>query len=181
VIAVVKADPHRRSFLGFVTKLLMAGIGLMVAVPAIGYFVSPLRKRSTKEGTERSFADAGSLSDIPLGAWKLVSLETVEQDGWKKTRIRRAIWVLRQSDKDQGIAVLSSICPHLGCPINWHPGQSSFICPCHGGLFNAEGKQTGGPPPRSMDSLDFEVRGGRLWVRWQDFKIGVADRVVVSV
>jgi len=23
-----------------------------------------------------------------------------------------------------------------------------------------------------MDPLDFEVRDGRLWVRWQDFQIG---------
>lgn len=31
-----------------------------------------------------------------------------------------------------------------------------------------------GPPPRGMDALDWEVRGDRLFVRWQDFKIGVA-------
>jgi hypothetical protein len=32
-----------------------------------------------------------------------------------------------------------------------------------------------------MDPLEFEVRAGRLWVRWQDFKIGVAEHVPVSV
>jgi hypothetical protein len=31
-----------------------------------------------------------------------------------------------------------------------------------------------------MDALDYEVRADRLWVRWQDFKIGVADRVPVT-
>jgi hypothetical protein len=44
----------------------------------------------------------------------------------------------------------------------------------------AVGRRTGGPPPRSMDLLPFEVRSGRLWVRWQDFKPGVADRVPVT-
>jgi hypothetical protein len=32
-----------------------------------------------------------------------------------------------------------------------------------------------------MDPLEFEVRQGRLWVRWQDFKIGVPERIAVSV
>jgi hypothetical protein len=28
---------------------------------------------------------------------------------------------------------------------------------------------------------EFKVLNGHLWVRWQDFKIGVADRVPVSI
>jgi hypothetical protein len=32
-----------------------------------------------------------------------------------------------------------------------------------------------------MDSLNKEVRSGRLWVRWQDFKIGVKDSIAVNV
>ena len=78
------------------------------------------------------------------------------------------------------MTVLSSICPHLGCPINWIADKDQFNCPCHGGIFNADGAHVGGPPPRSMDTLDFEVRAGRLWVRWQDFKIGVPQRVPVT-
>jgi hypothetical protein len=31
-----------------------------------------------------------------------------------------------------------------------------------------------------MDPLEFEVRDGRLWVRWQDFRIGVAQHVPVE-
>jgi Rieske Fe-S protein len=172
---------HRRRFLGFCTEMLLALIGFLVAIPAVGYFVGPLRRKSGVEGNDTIFQDAGPLSDIPVRQWRLLSVEMVHQDGWKKTRVKHAIWVRRQDDSDKGITVLSSICPHLGCPINWHPDQSQFVCPCHGGIFNAEGEHTGGPPPRAMDPLQFEVRAGRLWVRWQDFKIGVAQRVPVSV
>ena len=49
------------------------------------------------------------------------------------------------------IEVLSSICPHLGCPLNWHPDHAEFVCPCHGGVFDAHGRHVAGPPPRSMD------------------------------
>ena len=172
---------NRRRFFGLLTNLLMAVIGLLVAIPAFGYFFGPLRRRSEEEGGGTTFQDAGPLTDIPVRQWRLLSVEMVHQDGWKKTRVRHAIWVRRQDESDQGITVFSSICPHLGCPINWHPDQSQFVCPCHGGIFDAEGQHTGGPPPRAMDPLEFEVRAGRLWVRWQDFKIGVAERVSVSV
>lgn len=172
---------NRRRFLGFLTNSVMTVIGLFVAIPAVGYFISPLRRRAGDGDAEAAFQDAGPLSDIPIGEWRLLSFEMVFQDGWKKTRAKRAVWVRRQDKGEQGITVLSSICPHLGCPINWHPNQSEFICPCHGGIFNNSGKHTGGPPPRSMDSLEFQVRAGRLWIRWQDFKIGVAERIPVNV
>jgi Rieske Fe-S protein len=152
-----------------------------VSIPVIGYFFSPLRRRSGDEGAGAAFQDAGRLADIQVGQWRLLSVEMVHQDGWKKTRVKHAVWVRRQDESEQVITVFSSICPHLGCPINWHPDQSQFICPCHGGIFDADGQRTGGPPPRGMDSLEFEVRAGRLWVRWQDFKIGVAERIPVNV
>jgi Rieske Fe-S protein len=172
-------DTTRRGFLGFLTSLLMGLIGLLIAVPAIAYFVAPLLRKTVAESGATTFHDAGPLSDIPVGEWRLVSLEMVQQDGWRKTRAKHAVWV-RRLDKEK-LTVLSSICPHLGCPINWHADREQFNCPCHGGIFDVSGKRTGGPPPRSMDPLDYEVRAGRLWVRWQDFKIGVADRVAVNV
>jgi Rieske Fe-S protein len=174
-------ETSRRRFLGFFTNLLMVAIGLIVAIPAFGYFLSPIRRKSETEGGDAAFQDAGLLSDIPVGEWRLLSLEMIHQDGWKKRRVKHAVWIRRQDKGEEAITVLSSICPHLGCPINWHPDQSQFVCPCHGGVFNQKGERTGGPPPRAMDSLEFEIRAGRLWVRWQDFKIGVAERIPVNV
>jgi Rieske Fe-S protein len=177
------AEPgtSRRRFLGILTNLLMATIGLVIAIPALGYFFAPLRRKSGGDEAGATFQDAGPLADIRIGEWRLLSIEMVHQDGWRKTRVKHAVWVRQHGEGDQGVTVFSSICPHLGCPINWHPDQTQFNCPCHGGLFNADGQHTGGPPPRSMDPLEFEVRAGRLWVRWQDFKIGVAERIPVNV
>lgn len=177
---MTESGTSRRRLLGLFTNLLMAILGLIVAVPALGYFFAPLRRRSGTEGGA-TFQEVGPVSDIPMDQWKLLSVEMVNQDGWRKTSVKHAVWVRRHGQGDGGITVLSSICPHLGCPINWHPDQAEFICPCHGGIFNADGHRTGGPPPRSMDALEFEIRADRLWVRWQDFKIGVAERVPVNV
>ena len=177
---MTNVQTHRRGFFGLLTDLVLGAIGLLILIPAIRFFLSPLFAKDGA-GAGPAFLDAGPLPDIKPGEWRLVTVEKAHQDGWKTSKVRHAIWVRRQGEGDQGITVLSSICPHLGCPINWHPDETRFFCPCHGGIFDVDGRQTGGPPPRSMDPLEYEVRAGRLYVRWQDFKIGVAERISVSV
>jgi menaquinol-cytochrome c reductase iron-sulfur subunit len=172
---------NRRWFLNLFTTLVLGITGLLVAIPAFAYLWSPLRRKRGAKDARGAFVDVGPLSAIAPGEWRLLSVDVVHEDGWEKTRTRHGIWVRLAAGESDQISVLSSICPHLGCPINWHPDQSQFICPCHRGMFDASGKHVGGAPPRGMDPLDFEVRDGRLFVRWQDFKIGVAERIPVSV
>jgi Rieske Fe-S protein len=172
--------PDRRRFWAVCTDLLLLAIGLLLAIPAVAYFLSPLWARRNGARAEGGFVDAGPLADLPIGEWRLVPLDIRHQDGWKQSVARRAVWVRRTGRTDHDVAVLSPICPHLGCPIDWLQAKDQFHCPCHGGTFDRTGRRTAGPPPRPMDPLDHEVRAGRLWVRWQDFKIGVAQRVPVT-
>jgi menaquinol-cytochrome c reductase iron-sulfur subunit len=150
-------------------------------VPAIAYVWSPLRKKAGDENAGDGFSDAGVVADLPVGSWQLVSIEVVRQDGWEKTRTGRGVYVRRSGEAGKEIGVLSPICPHLGCSISWQSEGDQFTCTCHKGAFDANGTLVSGPPPRGMDTLESEIRGGRLWVRWQDFKIGVPDRTSVEV
>jgi len=50
-----------------------------------------------------------------------------------------------------GFLALSDVCPHLGCKVHWDANNSEFICPCHDGVFDAEGNPTKGPP-KDMDA-----------------------------
>lgn len=106
-------------------------------------------------------------------------MEVVHRDGWEKAHSRHGVWVKRGKDPKVPIDVLSSICPHLGCPLNWHPNLAEFVCPCHGGTFNADGVHIAGPPPWSMDPLKHRVENDRLLVKWQDYETGVAERIPV--
>lgn len=176
---MVERGQPRRRFLQRCTDVLLAVIGLLIAVPSLGYLAAPLWRRRTGQ-TPGALTDLGSLDAVPLGEWKLLSLEVVHQDGWTKTRQKHSVWVRRNGSEEKDISILSPICPHLGCPISWIAERSEFLCPCHGGIFDAEGRRRAGPPPRRMDPLPYEVRNGRLWVRWQDFKIGVAEQTPVQ-
>jgi menaquinol-cytochrome c reductase iron-sulfur subunit len=174
--------PSRRGFLGFLTILVMAAIGLLVAIPAVAYVWAPMRRKGEADYSEEGFADAGALADFPVGQWRLVSLEVVRRDGWEqKARTQHAVWVRRSGKEDTPATVLSPICPHLGCPIEWHSNRSEFACPCHKGTFTIDGQVVGGPPPRAMDPLLAKVRAGRLLVQWREFKNGVAEHVPVDL
>src|SRR6266542_4710221 len=105
-------NTDRRWFLGFFTGLLMVVIGLLVAIPAVGYFLAPLRRKLGRTGD--GYYDVGPLADMPIGEWRLLALEMVHEDGWKQTRVRYSVWVRRRGQGDRDITVLSSICPHLG-------------------------------------------------------------------
>jgi menaquinol-cytochrome c reductase iron-sulfur subunit len=175
------ATTHRRWFLSFLTKVVLTVLGLCLALPALGYLWAPLRRKAASGEEGGGFVDAGAVTDFPLGEWRIRTVDVVHENGWETTRVGRAVWVRRNGTGDEAFTILSPLCPHLGCPINWSSGQSQFVCPCHGGTFNANGKVIAGPPPRDMDNLNFEVRAGRLWVQWQDFKIGARERVPVTV
>ena len=153
-------------------------IGASVAVPAVGYVTAPLRRGDQGAG---EMVDLGPLTAVAMGQWVLLPLDLVQQDGWEQVRQRHSVWVRRTGTEASEVAVLSPICPHLGCPINRAEGESGFRCPCHGGTFDADGRYVSGPPPRSMDALPFEIRDGHLLVRWTDYKIGVAERVPVQL
>jgi len=55
---------------------------------------------------------------------------------------------------------ISTRCMHLGCPVRFVEASARFICPCHGGVYDFEGKHTGGPPVRPLDRFYTRVRNG---------------------
>ena len=56
---------------------------------------------------------------------------------------RTAAWLRR--DSDASFTAFSVNCTHLGCPVRWFAEPKLFLCPCHGGVYNADGTVAGGP------------------------------------
>lgn len=57
-------------------------------------------------------------------------------------------WLVRTPE---GFFALRSVCPHLGCPPEWKAQEQTFVCPCHGSRFSAEGRLRQGPALRALD------------------------------
>jgi len=52
---------------------------------------------------------------------------------------------------------LSATCSHLGCRVRWDAPRKQFLCPCHGGTYDRDGKVVAGPPPRGLDPVNVRL------------------------
>lgn len=68
--------------------------------------------------------------------------------------------------KGNGYRAMSAVCTHLGCTVN--PDEkagSGFRCPCHGSVFDDDGRVLEGPAPAPLPCYAVSMaRDGRLVV-----------------
>ncbi len=70
---------------------------------------------------------------------------------------------------------LSSVCPHLGCRVHWEANNNRFFCPCHNGVFDADGVATAGPPAAEGQKLPhytLQIIEGALYIEMPTSSIG---------
>jgi Rieske Fe-S protein len=59
----------------------------------------------------------------------------------------------------------SAVCTHAGCPVQYDQANVQFVCPCHGGLYDARtGQVLQGPPPAPLQRIPVQVVAGQLRV-----------------
>jgi menaquinol-cytochrome c reductase iron-sulfur subunit len=165
----------RRSFLGALLGVGAAAVGALLSVPLIRLVLHPLL-RTTTPATWSDIGPVDEFSSLTGPTKKSILVEQL--DGWRKIVSENVVYVIK--DADGALAVLSSVCPHLGCSLPWVSDKSEFICPCHIGRFAPDGKLLGGPPPRAMDRLESRVENGVLQVHYQYFRQLVPYKEVIG-
>jgi menaquinol-cytochrome c reductase iron-sulfur subunit len=169
--AKVAVPAGRRSFLMAMFAVSAAVVGGLLAVPLFRFAVFPLRKTDVAG----DWSDVGPVSDFASLTAPVAKTITLERrDAWQTTSSQTAVYVLPA--KDGVLKILSPVCPHLGCSVQWQDAQNKFVCPCHSGSFALDGERIGGPPPRSMDALESKVEDGTLKVRYQYFRQLVSNQ-----
>ena len=160
----------RRKFFEWVTRAAAGVIGLSLAIPLVGYVISPALKRRDKPWVE-----VGGVSDLTAGEPKQLEYVATIRDGYVETKTQKAVWAVKQSDGE--VTVFSPICTHLGCGFRWNGEERKFKCPCHGSVYDVSGHVVAGPAPRSLDTLPSKVDNGRLHVMYKEFKSGVREQI----
>ena len=153
-----KTGSSRRSLLRWATIALGGVATTALGIPIVGYVLGPLLRRRPDE-----WVDAGSVDSYVVGQTKLVSMTNPVGRPWDGASGRVSAYVRRQA-RDRFI-VFAVNCTHLGCPVSWFPQSGLFLCPCHGGVYYADGARASGPPPRGLYKLPHEVTKGRLRIR----------------
>ena len=62
------------------------------------------------------------------------------------------------------LRAFSAICTHLDCTVQYREDRQDIYCACHNGVYDLNGKNVSGPPPRPLDPLKLNVRGDQIIV-----------------
>ena len=179
-VAAARQEPPlpaytRSRFLEASTVGIGAAIGAVVTLPVLGFTVLPSFTNVASHDV-----DLGPIDNFPQGEYVIASYLSNPQAGEVS---RRTAFVRNNGPADSGepsFTVLYSRCVHLGCPVQPNGPiderarkdvngvelrpvlAQSFGCPCHGGLYDAEGNRRAGPPVRSLDRYTFSIKRGNL-------------------
>ncbi|MEZ6116223.1 MAG: Rieske 2Fe-2S domain-containing protein [Pirellulaceae bacterium] len=187
-----KDDPPRR---GFIIQFLTGAIG------ACGFgargagnlvFLNPIAKKKDSAGAKGKRDEDGFV--LLAG----VTVESLPEDGtpvackvfddkidaWNRFSNVEigTVWIRRLDENN--ILAFSSICPHLGCAVDYRQTDRDFFCPCHTSSFDLEGNKTNSIPPRGMDQLQVKTKpdtGDQIWLKYETFHLlTIAEKIPVS-
>ena len=77
-----------------------------------------------------------------------------ENSDWQNAANAR-VWVKRDS---LGVMALVATCTHLGCEVNYHPEKKEWLCPCHGSIYDVEGRPISGPASKDLPRVAVELK-----------------------
>lgn len=137
---------RRRTFLSW------AGLGWLVSrVPAVfTAFLAACTGQSAK--SDNGLQTVGTIADL-------------DAKGVLKTESPAPILVIRSPADPKTLIAVNSTCTHQGCLVNWNAERKSFICPCHGAAYGADGSVQKAPAPKPLTTYPVQIDGQNVQVK----------------
>jgi menaquinol-cytochrome c reductase iron-sulfur subunit len=158
---VAESLPVRRPFFRRLTYFLGAVAAALAGIPFVGYLFSV-------RGSQTLWVPLGPVEKFPRGETRLVTFDNPLGTAWDGMTGNTGVYVRyegKDGDKKDQFRVFASNCAHLGCPVTFFPESGLFMCPCHGGVYYADGERASGPPPRGLYHCVWRVQDGQLEVQ----------------
>jgi len=138
----------RRRFLNGLLRAAGAALGGLLAYPVVRYIVPP---RVPEARTRR--VTAAREDEVP-------------RDDFKIFPIGGAPGILIHME-DGEYRAFSAVCTHLGCTVQYRQDRKDIWCACHNGVYDLEGRNVSGPPPRPLERYAVHLDQGELLVERQ--------------
>jgi len=171
------APIERREFLKSAACVALGGCCLAAPIVAgIGVITGPLRLEGPPVEVKLATLDTLQIRGAP----KLFQIIADRRDAWTQfpKQAIGAVFLLRKSETE--VVAFHAACPHLGCSVEFRDEIAAFYCPCHDSHFSRNGEVEGPSPSlRGLDTLEVELRGSEVWVKFQNFKAGIREKVAV--
>lgn len=139
-------QPARRRFL----ELLLGG-GVLTSVAS---FVYPVVRFLIPPAVADLGGDevvAAKIGDLKLNTGKIFRFGT-----------RPGLLMLNAEGEYKA---LSATCTHLSCTVQYRSDLQQIWCACHNGIFDQNGRNVSGPPPKPLEVFQVNVRGDDIVVR----------------
>jgi menaquinol-cytochrome c reductase iron-sulfur subunit len=155
-------EPTRRSMLLWLAGGAGVAAAGAVGVPLVGYLAGVLGSRPVV------WVPVGPVAQFPGNETRLVTFENPYRLSWDGASGKSGAYVRSLGADASGehqFLVFAMNCTHLGCAVTWFPQSELFMCPCHGGVYYANGDRASGPPPRGLYKMPWRVTNGVLEVQ----------------
>jgi menaquinol-cytochrome c reductase iron-sulfur subunit len=154
----------RRKFFTRISIITGAIAGALVATPVIGFIFAPLIRPDRE-----IWRPVGDLNDFEIGRTVKVTFPDAKPLRWSGQTGENSAWLQRRGE-DEFVAY-SIYCTHLGCPVFWLGDAELFMCPCHGGVFYADGEVAVEPPQEPLVRFPLRLRDGQVEIRTASVEI----------
>lgn len=172
----IQESPQVENRRTFIVKLLMIFSGIiavLLSIPVIGVILEPVFRK--KEETWRRIAP---VEEFKVGETKLVKFQNAQPRPWSGPTEQTASWLRRVSDNE--FTAFAIYCTHLGCPVRWTEDAQLFLCPCHGGVYNKDGSNAAGPPPRPLDKYPARIYQGYVEIQTSPIPVTVPHKMTAE-
>ncbi|MFB3921185.1 MAG: ubiquinol-cytochrome c reductase iron-sulfur subunit [Terriglobia bacterium] len=132
----------------WVNLLLGSGVVASIATflyPALRYIIPP----AVGESTSRSVV-AAKVNDLKNNSGKIFKFGS-----------KPALLVRTTAGE---FKAFSAVCTHLNCTVQYRDDLHQIWCACHNGLYDLEGRNVSGPPPRPLENFEVHVQGDDIVV-----------------
>lgn len=163
-----KAGWTRRDFFNWVLNATMGVVAILVAIPTVGAAITPAFAKASylwvnlgsAAGLKQQSVQAGTGG---VGTVVKASYNYTASDHWAKVPSSDYAY-LRYIGGSCPFFILSPICTHLGCHVDWIQADNQFHCPCHGSVYTIDGLNVSGPAPLPLGVFRWKRIGANVWI-----------------
>ena len=179
-------QPDRRGFIKGASCAIGAVIGVVPMAAGVRMALDPLSRKGIAADAE--FVRLAEVSDLEAGVPRKFAIVEDKRDKWSRYKdvpVGAVYLLLVEKGEDSKssepkVIAYNTVCPHLGCFVDYRPEQQDYFCPCHDSNFALDGSLKKGVSPRGMDTLEWEIRKGSVWVKFQRFKANTKEKIVIG-
>ena len=137
----------RRGFIDWLLGSSIGGFALLVAYPVFRYWIPP---------------------ELPESAVNSVTVPfPASEMGPNQGRIfkfgSKPAMLVRTPEGE--FKAFSARCTHLDCTVQFKTDTEQVWCACHNGIYDIEGRNISGPPPKPLERFEVVIKGDKIFVR----------------